>query len=266
MGLSEALKRKLVAQTFDVVDKARNISQFKVLIPWLERLAEISPNSLLANLMLNDFRVRSAIVVDDNKLKELRNLAPSLDIIYRSAIEQAVRQDKLSSIGWWCKSYLTSQLGALDHRTFIPARVPGQGLGGIFLEILDRQGKVAVSANYGIQLNERRSYEFEAHNLPGQVRLKLQLPTLPGLKITVHKVSFIARGSKTPFAGDELLLLPKRGFIVAKNQSLITSSAGETLIIYPKSGQFPPSDKIVLQLEFVRLALFNDLGCIAENL
>jgi len=264
MGLNDSMKQNLVSQTFDVVDRARNKNQFEDLLKWLERLNQISPNNLLANLMLNDALIRTGRSVNELKLREIREIAPSLDAIYRSAIEQAVRRHDNRAVGRWCGLYQVSQLGVLNPEIFKPSRVKGQGLNGFFLEVVNRQGDTLASTNFGIQLNERRSYEFETQNIPRQSQLGLQLPTLPGLKVTVHKINFVKRGATTSFAGGDLVLLPKRGFIVAKNQSLITSSAGDTLIVYPQSGRFPPSDKIVLELEFVRLAVANHSGCITD--
>ena len=263
MGLNDTMKQNLVSQSFEVVDRARNRNQFEDLLAWLERLDKISPNSLLANLMLSDAKIRSGHLVEELKLRKIREIVPSLDTIYRAAIEQSVRQQNTSSIGKWCKMYQGSQLGALNPQVFNPSRVMGQGLSGFFLEVIDRQGRVVAGANYSIQLNERRGYEFESHNLPEQSQLIIQLPTLPGLKITVHNVKFVARGTITSYPGEDLLLLPKRGFILDKNQSLITSPSGDTLFMYPMSGRFPPSDKVVLELEFVKLALFNHSMCIA---
>jgi hypothetical protein len=265
MGFNKTMKQNLVSQTFAVVERMNNKRQFEHLLPWLKRLSQISPKNHSANLMLVTARIRAGKAVDELKLQELRKVVPSLDTIYRAAIEQAVNQGRNISIGKWCQLYFISQLGALNPETFKSSLVPGQGLGGFFLELVNRQGENVAIANYGIQLNEFRNYKFESHNLPSQTRLNLQLPTLPGLKVTIHQINFITRGSIVSFPGEELLLLPKRGFLIAKNQSLVTSSAGERLTIYPNTSQFPPSNKIQLVLKFDRLPIFNHRQCIGND-
>jgi hypothetical protein len=123
-------------------------------------------------------------------------------------------------------------------------------------------GNLILLPHEGFKLNERRKYAFEFSVNPEQKTLRLHIPSLPGLKVVSHGVSFAGPKGVRRYAPQELNITSRHGFFLDSKSTVITSFQGDILTYAAKGQGFPASEVIIFDLEFSRLPLSNNQKCL----
>ena len=262
MGMNSEMVRQLVANTGDLMQTARNKSQYHASLPWLSRLSKLAPNNLYVGLMTIEAKIHTGQTVKDEELEQHREITPALDRIYRAAILTNLKQGHTLAIKAWCELYSQSHLGSLDTKHYPDASYINQGMRAFLVEILDKTGKPITLPHTGLELNHTSEYNFEFHRAPQQKSIRLHFPVLPGVKVNLESIQFRSLDSEKIFSANEFVMLPKTGYITSESEFLITSMAGDIITLIPRDGQFPRSDTIRLRMKFSRLPVFSGRECL----
>lgn len=254
----------LVEATELVVEQARTQEEQDVLIPVLKRLAMMDPELHLSQLWLaRALRRREpnkAIAHADAAIA----LIPADERAYREGIEAALVLGSSSLVAKYCEAYQGAQFGGPLPR--------GQanlfravGLRKMAIEAVGPSGQPVLVTNLGIQLNERRTYQFQMPKPTAAQALVLHLGVLPGLKVQLHRLRLVIDGATKKFDPADLIISTRTGYIDTMNSKSITvislGQADETINLRLLAGGFPAVERVELDLTFSRLPITTHSAC-----
>lgn len=247
-----------------VVEQARTRDEFDILLPVLERLAEMDPALHLGHLWLS----RALRWRDAKKALVHANTAialiPADDRAYREGIEAALALGSPSLVAKYCAGYSVAQFGGplpRDHAGLFRAA----GLRKMALEVRGPKGEAELVTNLGIELDERRGYHFQIPHPAPTDALVLHLGLLPGIEITIHGVRLSVDGATLSFEPAAMIVTTRTGYVrPGAGGSVTVLSIGqgdETLRLRSAEGSFPAAGRVELDLTFRRLPIASHPAC-----
>ena len=262
LGINDYMRRDLVENTRYIMDRARYDYHYTAMQQWLDRLEQIAKNNYLAKLLAAEARAYTNPKNAEQFMSTIRKAAPSYDRAYRPVLESNLRGANDDMVATACRQYAVAQASAFSMFEFLQVTFQGQNVGNLFLELRDRANDTIMLPHEGFKLNERRQYTFEFGDQPEQDLIRVHVPSLPGLKIVTHGLSFNSNRGARRFNPNELKIVSRNGYFVDAKTSIITSFRGDILSYAPQKGRFPASEAITFDLEIRRLPLSNHQVCL----
>jgi len=242
------------------VERARGSADHLALLPFLRRFSSNQPDFFLARIWFARALQFAQPKEAFKQLDAAANMIPADNRPYRIAINLAAKLGLKSTAARWCERYRKAQFGGLDPYWYTTS-VVGQGMRRMRLGIVGPDDKELGAVNAGIQLGGKRSYEFTYGNGMEVDKMQLQLGVLPGVSVKIDAIHIISRSVQRSFWPADFVLTSWSGFHLGDNRVLATSKDGETVFIYPAEGSFGTADKVVMDIEFERLAVASPRLC-----
>jgi len=261
IGFTNFMKHDLVESTGLAVTRSLATGEQHLFSSWLEELRDIVADDYRGLALL----ALSLAEADPKKARELANQAltilPVDEIPYRTILISDLEQRKFSDLPSLCNRYKTAQLGAFDAATNSDMTFAGQGIRTLSLAIEKTNGSHYYATSQGIKLGDWGTSLFDFTDGNEVSSLRLILPVIAGLKITIDQISLhTPQGIKT-LAPNDLIIATTYGYVLSQREFLIPSHKGETLMIHLPIGNFPEFSQVEIRYKADRLPMVNTSAC-----
>ena len=246
-----------------VVEQARFEADFKSLKFPLERLVTIEPELFLGRIWL------ARALWYENPDQAIQHLNTAISLVsadersYRQGIETALKLGQRSLARSYCDAYHSAQFGGPKPRSYHHL-FRGLGFRRMGLVSHSVDGKEVVVMNSGLELNQRRSYDFSLPDAQTMGFVDLHLGTLPGLHIKLHGVSVLSSTGSVKFLPSDIIVTTRAAYVMSNDERavrIITTDANDELLRV----RFPTDQHGVVQISvdmtFSRLMLSSGDVC-----
>jgi hypothetical protein len=246
----------LVENVEFVFDRARLESEFALLAPFLSRLVQSQPDLYLARIWLARSLASTEPEMALSHLNHAIQLVPADERGYRIALDIAQSLQNAKMVKDLCQRYRRAQFGG-PHPFRYRNTFWGTGLRKIAVEFLGNDGRSVLVSNEGLQLEEKRVYDFL---LPERIQfnsIKLHLGTLPGLKMKLHQMALHTGAGLIKLAPRQLSMSTRYGYFMQPDTIISNAHDGEVITFRSRGKPIDNVDRIDLQMTFERLPLNN---------
>ncbi len=248
-----------------VVRQARADSEFELLKPVLERLVEVEPDLYLGRIWMARtlWRVDPAAALVH--LEKAIKLVSADERAYREGLEASLQLGDMGLAGKYCNLYRAAQFGGPLPRSYYNI-FRGTGLRRLLLYAKTRSDKEIFVANSGLDLDRRRTYVFE---LPEPIQLdmlRLQLGTLPGLRIRFHEVLIVGPKQRTRLGPSDVVVTSRTGYVQRTSEDsldILSVGSDDEELLFRFGGDAPIANRVAFDITFSRLGLSNIPACLS---
>jgi len=263
IGPTNFMKFDLVQNTGLAMRQARLVGKPEYFAAWLAELRKLAPREYRLLPML----AHSLAQIDPDAAAEAANEAlailPIDEAPYRALINSSLAHDP-SRLNDLCKRHRAAQIGSFNVWYFQHRGAFDQDLRTVMFMVKTPQGEALYGISHGVELGTIQTAEFNIEQNAPLPRFNLILPTIPGIKITIHEVQFESPLETKTYGSGQLYLTPTNGFVLSPNEIVLTSEFGDNIAIQAKGGSFPPFHRLTLTYEIDKLAISNSPDCLTK--
>jgi len=261
MGFTNFMKHDLVRTTALAVRHAYLINEEAQFAPWLAELNKIVPRDYRLLPMRALAVARTDPAEAEKFAMEAIAVLPIDELPYRGLLSARLAQDQ-ASLREVCETYRTAQLGSFHTWYYQSIGAIGQDARTLFVSVDTAEHGRLYSVSQGIELGKDLTSEFNVDQTASSNRFSVIMPTIPGIKLTIHSVQIESPTETMNFMPRDLIITPASGYVVSVNEVILTANQGENITFQTKSGMFPPYSRIKLSYRLEKLPLSNLPECL----
>jgi len=252
--------RGLIKNTKIVMGVADYASDYKAMLPFLKRFVADQPELFITRIWLAQALSHSDPASAFPHLKEAVRLVPSDDRAYRIAVRAALALKDAEKARVWCTLFASAKFGG-TRPVYYRNIFSGTGTRKLALEIPRAEGSPLRLLNEGVVMGSSNIYTFDLPDRATPSTLHLHLGLMPGVRVSLNSVILYGPLGKQTLSEDDLIILPREGFVLTNGKILTVSPDGDVLTLRRKTGVLGPIDRIDIQLTFDRSGLATLPGC-----
>jgi len=261
MGFTNQMKFELIENTYLVVERALATGEQAIFSDWVDYLYELSPDIHIGVSLVSIVNYSNDFEKTKKFAEQALEALPTDELPYRAMLLADDRSGTRGNKAELCKRYRNAQLTAIDPVYYPNASFQGQGLRTLIMALEDEESIVFYAVSQGLKLGEFVNATFEFDRAKNYHQLRLIMPTVPGLKFTLDHIIIQGSRGRLVLSGKQLEVTPTYGYVLSRDEFLITSRFGEALLIRSNTHEFPETSQVMLRYKLERLPITNFGGC-----